>query len=88
MPIAHFTELTVSRMKVPGTYYDKTTPAFGLRVGKRRKTWFVVHGRERIQTRIDHYPDCPLAEARKRALVLLGSPLTRERPARRFSEAL
>lgn len=88
MPVTHLTELTVSRLKTPGTYYDATTPAFGLRVGKRRKTWFVVRGRERIQTRIGRHPYTPLAEARKKALVLLGSSVTREPAVPKFSEAL
>ena len=69
-----FTELSIRNLK-PGSYFDEKTPAFGIRVGKNRKTWIVVRGRERIRTRVGHYPALPLAEARKKALVLLGSPL-------------
>jgi hypothetical protein len=50
MPVIHFTDLSVSRLKESGTYYDDTTPAFGLRDGKKRKTRIVVRGRERFQT--------------------------------------
>ncbi|MBZ0147171.1 MAG: integrase family protein [Pseudorhodoplanes sp.] len=88
MPVAHFTDLAVSRLKEPDTYYDKTTPAFGIRVGKNRKTWFVVRGRERLQTRIGHYPAVSLADARKKALVLLGSPVQPQEAKYRFTEAL
>lgn len=41
MPKLHMTDVVVSRLKECGTFYDLSTPAFGLRVGKTRKTWFV-----------------------------------------------
>jgi len=47
MPSIHLTDLAVSRLKTPGTYYDDATPAFGIRVGKNRKTWFVIRGPQR-----------------------------------------
>ena len=56
MPKAHLTDIVVQRLKLPGTYFDATTPAFGIRVGKHRKTWIVMRGRERVRTRIGHYP--------------------------------
>jgi len=74
MATVAFTELTIRNLK-PGSYFDEKTPAFGIRIGKNRKTWIVVRGRERIRTRVGHYPALPLAEARKKALVLLGTPL-------------
>jgi hypothetical protein len=46
MPSMHFTDLAVLRLKTPGTYYDDATPAFGLRVGKNRKTWSGMHPRQ------------------------------------------
>jgi hypothetical protein len=67
----HFTDLAVSRLYELGTYHDETTPAFGLRVGKNRKTWFVVRGRERLRTNIGLYPAISLADARKEAKRLL-----------------
>jgi len=30
----HFTDIAVSALKTLGTYYDETTPAFGLRVAE------------------------------------------------------
>lgn len=74
MATVAFTELTIRNLK-PGSYFDEKTPAFGIRIGKNRKTWIVVRGRERTRTRVGHYPALPLAEARKKALVLLGTPL-------------
>jgi integrase len=71
MPRIHFTDIVVSRLKERGTYYDRTTPAFGLRVGTHRKTWFVIRGRERLRTTIGQYPAISLADARKQARVLL-----------------
>src|SRR5438552_1705901 len=72
MPVAHLTDLIVSRLKEPGTYFDKTIRAFGIRVLKNRKTWIVVRGRERIRARVGHYPDMSLADARKEAKKLLA----------------
>ena len=48
MPALHFTEIAVQRLKVIGEHYDTTTPAFGIRVGKNRKTWFVIRGKGRL----------------------------------------
>jgi hypothetical protein len=47
MPVTHLTDVVVSPIKSPGTYFDETTPAFGIRVGKNRKTWIVMRGVER-----------------------------------------
>jgi len=85
MATVAFTELTIRNLK-PGSYFDEKTPAFGIRIGKNRKTWIVVRGRERIRTRVGHYPAMPLAEARKKALVLLGTPLE-QNPVSTFAEA-
>jgi len=40
----HMTDVVVSRLQQPGTYWDEVTPGFGLRVGKKRKTWIVMRG--------------------------------------------
>jgi hypothetical protein len=52
MPKLHRTDVVVSRLKSSGTYFDETTPAFGLRAGKTKKTWFVIPGRERLRANI------------------------------------
>ena len=77
MPKLHMTDVVVSRLKFNGTYYDEMTPAFGLRVGKNRKTWFVVRGRERLGTNIGQYPATSLADARKKARKLLTEEPTK-----------
>jgi integrase len=71
MPKTHLTDVVVSRLKTPGTYFDESTPAFALRVGKNRKTWFVIRGRGRERTTIGQYPAVSLADARKEAKKLL-----------------
>jgi excisionase family DNA binding protein len=77
MPKLHMADVVVARLKLNGTYYDEMTPAFGLRVGKNRKTWFVVRGRERLRTNIGHYPVISLADARKEARKLLTEEPTK-----------
>jgi hypothetical protein len=67
MPVAHLTDIVVSRLKTPGIYYDETTPAFGVRVGKHRKAWIITRGTDRQRITIGQYPRMPLAEARKEA---------------------
>lgn len=78
MPSIHLTDLAVSRLATPGTYYDDATPAFGIRVGKNRKTWFVIRGKDRLRTTIGRYPDKTLAEARKEAKALLAEPAKKQ----------
>src|SRR4029077_5471496 len=78
MSSIHFTDLAVSRLKEPGTYYDDATPAFGLRVGKNRKTWFAIRGKERLRTTIGRYPAVPLTDARKAARTLLTEPVKKQ----------
>ena len=72
MPVTRLVDVVVSRLKEPGTYFDETTPAFAIRVGKNRKTWFVIRGRERQRTNIGQYPTVSLADARREARKLLA----------------
>jgi hypothetical protein len=62
---------------VSGTYFDDSTPVFGLGVGKNRKTWFVMRGRERLRTTIGQYPTTSLADTRKEARRLLTEEPTK-----------
>jgi len=78
MPSLHLTDLAVLRLKTPGTYYDDATPAFGIRVGKNRKTWFVIRGKDRLRTTIGRYPEIPLSDARKEAKALLAEPAKKQ----------
>ena len=75
MPTLTLTDLTVNALKSSEKqvkYFDKKLPAFGIRVGKKRKTFVVMMGRSRKLVTIGHYPDMPLAEARQQAKKLLA----------------
>lgn len=56
-----------------GKYFDDTTPAFGIRVGKNRRTWIVQRGADRRIIRVGHYPAMSLSEARTKGKQLLAS---------------
>ena len=86
MPKIGLTDLSVRSLK-EGLYFDTKTPAFGIRVGKNRKTWLVVKGDNRTKVRLGHYPDLSLHDARRRALVALGTPLA-TKTTLTFPEAL
>ena len=73
MPKIRLTDLTIRSLS-EGLYFDERTPSFAIRVGKYRKTWLVVKEPNRTKVRLGHYPDLSLAEARRRALVAIGSP--------------
>lgn len=75
MPKIAFTDLSIRALK-EGVYFDTKTPAFGIRVGKRRRTWIVLKGDRSTKLRLGHFPELSLSEARRRALVALGSPHT------------
>ena len=85
MPVIRFTDISLRSLK-EGFYLDERTPAFGIRIGKNRKTWLVLKEPNRTKVRLGHYPALSLADARKRALVALGSPLDNFH-APTFSEA-
>ncbi len=71
---AKFTDITI-RSLPEGLHFDARTPGFGIRVGKNRRTWLVVKGASRTKVRLGHYPQLSLQDARKKALVALGSPM-------------
>ena len=56
------------------THYDDALPNFGIRIGKRRKTWVVLKGPERERITIGHYPALPLKHARVKAVQILSAP--------------
>jgi hypothetical protein len=74
VPKIRFTDLSIRSLK-EGLYFDERTPSFGIRVGRNRKTRIIVKEPNRTKVRLGHYPDLSLADARKKALVALGSPL-------------
>jgi Arm DNA-binding domain/Phage integrase family len=71
----HLTDLSVRSIKPAAayaTYWDDTTPGFGVRVGKRAKTWTIMRGTTRERVSIGRYPDMSLADARTKAKMLLA----------------
>jgi integrase len=73
MPKIAFSDLTVRSLK-PGLYFDTKIRGFGMRVGTNRRTWIVLQGQKSAKVRLGHYPALSLADARKRAMVALGTP--------------
>jgi integrase len=67
-----FTDVTIRALPV-GKYFDSTTPAFGIRVGKSRRTWIVMRGKKRQLISLGHYPAVSLSEARTKGKQLLAS---------------
>lgn len=82
----NFTDLSVQKLP-EGLHFDGKLPSFGIRVGKQRKTWLVIKGQNRTKVRLGHYPSMTLQEARRRALLSLGSPL-QDRPTISFPDAI
>src|ERR1700724_147306 len=89
---AHLTEITVRSLKPAGKQrkvWDTTTPGFGVIVGARSKSYFVMYGTDRRVKILGRYPDVPLGEARRKALLALNSERPREVGAEvSFSNAL
>lgn len=66
----HFNDRIIDGLKAPGVYYDQSTKAFGIRVGKSTKAFFCVKdGGRRIA--LGRYPETTLQNARNRAKRLL-----------------
>jgi integrase len=81
-----FTDLAIRSLR-PGVHFDARTPRFGIRVGKNRRTWIVLQGPRSDKKKLGTYPELSLAEARRRALVAIGSPY-QPSTAPTFPEAL
>ncbi len=82
----NLTDLTIPRLSA-GVYMDDRTPGFGIRIGKKRKTWIAVVGRRRMTTTLGHYPSLKLSDARLQAKRLLIEEPAQERPSVRFETA-
>jgi integrase len=88
---SQLTDVTVRSLKpVEGQQikvWDTKTPGFGVRVNGRTKSFIVMYGPKRQLKVLGRYPDTSLSEARRRALVLLGTrPSLNTAPP--FQEAL
>jgi len=90
MPVLHLTDIAVRALKPADgyvSYWDDTTPGFGIRVGKRSKTWMVMRGRNRERISIGRYGDLSLAEARAEAKRLLSTAPEPKAVALTFAKA-
>jgi integrase len=67
-----FSDQLVKKLPI-GKHFDASTPAFGMRVGKNRRTWIVQRGADRRIIRVGHYPAMTLSEARTKGKQLLAS---------------
>jgi integrase len=65
------TDLSIRNLP-EGLHLDARLPSFGIRVGKKRRTWIVIKGRNRTKISLGHYPAISLADARKRAMAELS----------------
>ena len=86
----HFTDVSVRALKPKNKQYrawDTKTPGFGISVNGHSKSWVVMYGPKRTLRVLGRFPDIPLADARKKALVYLGTqPEASNAP--KFSDAL
>ena len=72
----HLTDVTVRALKPADKQYrawDTKTAGFGVTVNGRTKSWVVMYGPRRVLKVLGRYPDLSLGEARKQALVYLGT---------------
>jgi hypothetical protein len=60
MPVLHLTDLAIQRLPASEsyvTYWHQQLPAFGIRIGKRRRTFVIMKGIERKRISLGRYPD-------------------------------
>jgi integrase len=90
MPTLRLTDIVVRGLKGSDkyiSYMDETTPGFGIRVGKRSKTFVVIRGRNRERITIGRYPDISLSDARTEAKRLLATAPEGKTVRKTFKEA-
>jgi hypothetical protein len=90
MPNLHLTDMRIRTLNASDgqtTYWDDTTPGFGIRVGKKAKTWTVMRGRHRERLSIGQYPALSLSAARAEAKRLLAATPEPKINPKTFAEA-
>jgi integrase len=85
--VPNLTDLTI-RTLPEGLHFDARLTSFGIRVGKSRRTWIVIRGKNRTKVSLGHYPAVSLADARKRALAALAATSTDQIDSPGFPTAL
>lgn len=81
----NLTDRFIANIIEPGYYWDPQTKAFGIRVGKKTKTYVAVN--QGIRTTIGHYPAMSLQEARNCAKRLSLDPKA-QRASKTLKEAI
>lgn len=65
------TDIAIKRLSPPETgqvtYWDETTPGFGLRLSQKSRSFVVMYGEKRRLKTLGRYPNLPLSDARKEA---------------------
>jgi integrase len=73
----HLTDLAVKKLSLPDrgqvTYWDDSTPGFGLRLSAKSKSYVVMYGEKRQLKTFGRYPDISLLDARKQAKLFLAN---------------
>ena len=76
-------ELTIKQLPHPASgqkkYRDDGLPGFGVVVGKRTKTFFVMFGKDRRVQSIGKWPDMTVKEARLEASAIMSDPAPKKR---------
>ena len=79
------TDLAVKKLQSPAsgqvTYWDTTTPSFGVRCSSKAKSYVVMYGRKRRLKTLGRYPDLPLADARKLARQFMAYEIDKPAPS-------
>jgi integrase len=81
MPVITLTDLAIQRLRASEsytTYYDAALPSFGIRVGKRARTFVILNGPMRRRISLGRYPVVTLKEARLKAHAILGGTIVPE----------
>lgn len=88
------TDMAIKKLSYPTTgqvtYWDETTPGFGMRCSKKSKSFVVMYGERRQLKTLGRYPHMSLADARKSARafqVYVSSNPTIEHISITFNEA-
>lgn len=84
------TDIAIQKLQWNGkttTYVDEKTPGFAVRVGKNRKTFVSVNGKERSAIKLGYYPEISLKTARQQHLLTKSRYAHKTRP-RAFSDVL
>ena len=73
------TDMAIKRLVAPqsgqATYWDDTTPGFGIRLSQKSRSFVVMYGEKRRLKTLGRYPDLALSDARKAARKFLSEAI-------------